>query len=82
MIHFLLCFLGSQDAKESDDESKAQHEGKNSDVSSSSQIKQNGDAKSIKQKAMWQTAKTKGNGKKCPRTSFLFNCEAVEVVLI
>ncbi|XP_037533386.1 bromodomain and WD repeat-containing protein 3 [Nematolebias whitei] len=51
---------GSQDANESD-ESKAQDEGKNSDVSSSFQIKQNGDAKSIKQKTMWQTAKTKRN---------------------
>ncbi|XP_017275528.1 bromodomain and WD repeat-containing protein 3 isoform X2 [Kryptolebias marmoratus] len=52
---------GSQNTKESDGESKAEDEGNDSDISSSSQIKQNGDARSIKPKTMRQTDKTKGN---------------------
>lgn len=63
---FLLCFLGSQNTKDSDGESKAEDEGNDSDISSSSQIKQNGDAKSTKQKTVKPTVKTKGNGKKFP----------------
>lgn len=53
----LKTFLGSQNTKESDSESMAEEDGTGSEVSSSSQIKQNGVNKKTK-----HTAKTRTNG--------------------
>lgn len=64
----LFPFVASQNTAESGGESKNEEDGNDSDTSSSSHNKQNGDTKSIKQR----TSKSKGNGEKCPHDSFRF----------